>query len=200
MKRQRFDRDVGDFAGGAIAIGHRAVADREIAEGKPARRARRPAAFTRRAADLPVAIAFAVGLERYRRLDQREADDVDTAPEQRQQRHLRLDALGGQHLRRCAPRGIAERDVVDHQLGLERELELGTTADRQLAPGGIAEVLLDRADQLVGVEFAQRNAGRDDHQKEQSAETREHSPEQTHAPIVARLGRAKASPPPDNAG
>jgi hypothetical protein len=76
--------------------------------------------------------------------------------------------------------------------------ELGAAPDRELATGGIAHVLLDRPDQFVGVEFSQRNTGRDDHQKQQSAETRKHSPENTHAPIVARLRPLEASPPPDN--
>ena len=81
--------------------------------------------------------------------------------QQRQQLDLRLDVLGRDHLRLLAPRRVAERDVVEHQLRLQPELEIDSAANRQVAPGRLLDALLDGTDEFLDVDGTDRNRNGD---------------------------------------
>ena len=204
VQRKRFDHDRRHVAGLAVAECHRAVGDRDIADREAAQRCarRRWGASRRRGRQrrkLPVALAARIGLERDRRFDQLETDNLEALAQERQKLDLGLDVLRRDHLRLLAPRRVAERDIIEHQLGLQSQLEIDPAADRQIAPGGVLDPLLDRTDEFLDVDGADGDRDGDQQQQDHTAEHRQSSPENPHRGILARSAwRHESSPQPDS--
>src|SRR5205814_563760 len=191
VHRQVLDQDGRDVAGLAVAVGDRAAGDRDIADRKTAQRSaggcrRRALRRGGRCRKFPVALAAGIGLEHDRRLDQLEADDFEALAQERQERDLRLDMLGGDHLRLLAPGRVAQSHIVEHELWLEPQLEIDAAAHFEIASGRVLDALLDRAHELVDVDGMNGDCDRDQQQHDHAAERGQGSPENAHARIVSR--------------
>ena len=177
VHRKVFDDNRRDLTGLAVAERHRSVGDRDIADREAPQRCagwglRVGVCRGRQRRKFPVALAARIGFERNRRPDQLEADDLEALVQQRQQLDLRLDVLGRDHLWLLAPRRVAERDVVEHQLRLQTELEIDSAANRQVAPGRLLDALLDGTDEFLDVDGTDRNRNGDQQQQDDAAQHR----------------------------
>ena len=171
VHRHPLDRRERRLAGRAVAIRERPLPDLEVADanrGRAAGRGDSRDVRRRRGREFPVAATIGVGLERDHRLDQRELDHFEAPRQQRQQRDLRLDALGGDHLARLRPCRILQRDAGQDDLRLERQLELDRAFDGERAPRLGLDPCGQRRDEAIGIDRRDSDGDADQDQRDQT--------------------------------
>ena len=179
MKAVAF-RPRGDFAEGgrrglagrAVAIGDAQIRNLDLRNAGQRQTAAPGRRGGRRLAEFPVAAAAAIGLEIDIGARQRDLAQIDIAGQERQQRQLQRQAVGGQHLRPRGPVGIAEADLFGHDRRHQRIADMDTAVDRQRAAGRVLRRCLDLRRETAEIDKGQRieRAGQQQHDDNDEAQ------------------------------
>jgi hypothetical protein len=121
-----------------------------------------------------------------------EPDELEVAPEERQQRNLHLEPLRGDEVAGLAPRRVGDAHVVGDDPRPHADAQRDVAADGDLAPGRRLEPREHGTDQLIEVEREYRDADRAQRQEQRGARDDDSATGNAHATIVPSRKRSPA--------